>query len=32
MGLPVTMGLIEISDQLRFKHLDLQTGEQWKPC
>jgi uncharacterized protein len=31
MGLPTTMGLIEISDQLRFRHLDLQTGEQWKP-
>jgi putative phosphoesterase len=32
MGLPTTMGLIEISsDQLSFKHLDLKTGEQWKP-
>ncbi len=32
MGLPVTMGLIEISSgQLRFKHIDLRTGEQWKP-
>jgi len=31
MGLPITMGLIEISDQLRFRHLDLQTGEEWKP-
>jgi predicted phosphodiesterase len=32
MGLPITMGFIEISDQTRFRHLDLQTGEQWKPC
>jgi len=31
MGLPTTMGLIEISDQIRFKHLDLRTGEQWMP-
>jgi hypothetical protein len=31
MGLPITFGLIEISDQLRFKHLDLRTGEQWTP-
>ncbi len=31
MGLPTTMGLIEISDQIRFKHLDLRTGEQWIP-
>ena len=32
MGLPTTMGFIEIaSGQLRFKHLDLQTGEVWKP-
>jgi uncharacterized protein len=31
MGLPTTMGLIDISDQIRFKHLDLRTGEQWKP-
>jgi len=31
MGLPITMGLIEISDQIRFKHLDLRTGEQWMP-
>ncbi len=31
MGLPTTMGLIEISDQVRFKHLDLRTGEQWMP-
>jgi uncharacterized protein len=33
MGLPTTMGLIEMGDgQLRFKHLDLQTGQQWKPA
>jgi putative phosphoesterase len=31
MGLPITMGLIEISSQVRFKHLDLRTGEQWTP-
>ncbi len=32
MGLPTTMGLIEMEGgQLRFKHLDLQTGQQWKP-
>jgi len=31
MGLPITMGLIEISSQVRFKHLDLRTGEQWMP-
>jgi uncharacterized protein len=31
MGLPTTMGLIEISDQIRFKHLDLRTGELWNP-
>ncbi len=31
MGLPTTMGFIEISGQVRFKHLDLRTGEQWKP-
>ena len=32
MGLPTTMGLIEISSgQLKFTHLDLRTGEQWKP-
>ena len=31
MGLPITMGFIEISGQIRFKHLDLRTGEQWKP-
>jgi uncharacterized protein len=31
MGLPITMGFIEISDQTRFRHLDLRTGEQWKP-
>jgi uncharacterized protein len=31
MGLPITIGLIEISDQIRFKHLDLRTGEQWMP-
>ena len=31
MGLPITMGLIEISSQVRFKHLDLQTGELWTP-
>jgi hypothetical protein len=32
MGLPTTMGFIEISSQVRFKHLDLRTGEQWTPC
>ena len=31
MGLPVTMGFIEISDRIQFKHLDLRTGEEWKP-
>jgi putative phosphoesterase len=32
MGLPTTMGVIEFSQaQLSFKHLDLRTGEQWKP-
>lgn len=32
MGLPTTMGFIEISSgHLRFKHLDLRTGEAWKP-
>jgi putative phosphoesterase len=32
MGLPTTMGFIEVSSgQLSFKHLDLRTGEQWKP-
>lgn len=31
-GLPTTIGLIEIApDQLVFKHLDLRTGEEWKP-
>ncbi len=30
--LPITMGLMEIaSDRLKFKHLDLQTGEAWTP-
>lgn len=30
--LPITMGLIELStQQLRFKHLDLQTGKPWVP-
>lgn len=31
MGLPTTMGFIEISDRIRFKHLDLRTGGQWVP-
>ncbi len=31
MGLPTTLGLIEISDQIRFKHVDLRTGELWIP-
>ncbi len=32
MGLPTTVGFIEFSQaQLRFKHLDLRTGDQWKP-
>ena len=32
MGLPTTMGFIEISSsQLEFKHLDLKTGKQWIP-
>lgn len=32
-GLPTTMGLIEITpDQWVLKHVDLQTGEQWKPA
>lgn len=32
MGLPVTMGVIEvIAGQLKFKHLDLQTGNPWNP-
>ena len=32
MGLPTTMGLIEPShDSLRFKHLDLKIGKEWKP-
>ncbi|OGP89453.1 MAG: hypothetical protein A2157_13395 [Deltaproteobacteria bacterium RBG_16_47_11] len=32
MGLPTTMGVIEISSgQLRFRHLDLRTGQQWMP-
>lgn len=33
MGLPTTMGFIEISSsQLKFKHLDLKTGKQWIPA
>ncbi len=32
MGLPTTMGFIEISSgQLKFKHLDLKTSERWIP-
>jgi putative phosphoesterase len=32
MGLPVTMGFIEIeSVRLHFRHLDLRSGETWKP-
>jgi uncharacterized protein len=32
MGLPITMGFIEIaSGQVRFKHLDLRTGDAWRP-
>jgi len=32
MGLPITMGFIEISSgRLSFKHLDLRTGAQWTP-
>ena len=32
MGLPTTMGFFEISSgQLKFKHLDLKTGQQWIP-
>jgi putative phosphoesterase len=32
MRLPATMGLIEVSSsQLKFKHLDLKTGEPWIP-
>jgi hypothetical protein len=30
--LPITMGLIEIlANRVTFKHLDLQTGKEWKP-
>jgi putative phosphoesterase len=30
--LPITMGLIEISDRrVTLKHLDLQTGREWRP-
>ena len=33
MGLPITMGFIEVShDRLNFRHLDLRTGERWKPA
>ena len=32
MGLPITMGFIEISSgRLSFKHMDLRTGKEWKP-
>jgi uncharacterized protein len=32
MGLPTTMGFIEISSgQLKFTHLNLKTGQGWKP-
>jgi uncharacterized protein len=32
MRLPITMGFIEVShDHLNFRHLDLCTGERWKP-
>ena len=32
MGLPITMGFIEISSgRLSFKHLDLRTGKEWSP-
>ena len=31
-GLPITMGLIEVSaHRVTFKHLDLQTGNAWRP-
>lgn len=32
MGLPTTMGLIEISSgQVSFRHIDLNTGDEWSP-
>jgi len=31
-GLPTTLGFIQnTADQLTFKHLDLRTGEEWRP-
>jgi len=31
-GLPTTLGFIQYTaDQLTFKHLDLRTGEEWRP-
>ena len=31
-GLPTTLGFIQYTaDQLNFKHLDLRTGEEWRP-
>ncbi len=31
-GLPITLGLIDVSaHRVGFKHLDLQTGKEWRP-